>query len=226
MFSKKRNGEIKMQTKTEAVKLIKKSDGKNYSVRVDRRRFFFPEEWNAFIKTIKNTRHKNLFEFMINTGSRIDEALHIRPGDFDFERNNVRLWKTKTLAKKGEKQGKPRTISLSSEFTRKMKRYYGDRDKGMYIWMTSLNNINQIMKRKLQKAGIKDWYNFSTHNIRKTHGMYLKALGIDIGEICMRLGHDVDTYLKHYGSADVFSDKDMRQIKEILGDIYMRQRRF
>jgi integrase len=215
-----------MQTQTESVKIIKKKDGSKYSVRIDRRRFFFPEEWNLFMKTMREGRVKHLFEFMVNTGSRVDEALHIRPGDFDFERNNVRLWKTKTMARKGEKQGKPRTISLSTEFTKKMKKYYGERQKDIYVWMTSLSNINQIMKRHLKKANIKDWYNFSTHNIRKTHGMYLKALGIDIGEICMRLGHDVNTYLKHYGSADVFSDKDIRQIKDILGDIYMRNRRF
>ncbi len=213
-------------TEIENLKVGTKRDGLKYTVRVDRRRFFFPSEWNDFIKKINNERHKHLFKFMINTGARIDEALHIRSGDFDFDRNNVRLWKTKTLAKKGESQGKPRTISLSTDFTKEMRRAYENKPKEQYLWMTSLNNINQIMKRKLQKAGIKDWYNFSTHNIRKTHGMYLKALGIDIGEICMRLGHDVDTYLKHYGSADVFSDKDMRQIKDILGDIYMRQRKY
>jgi len=208
------------------VKIIKKSDGTNYTVRIDRRRFFFPDEWKLFIKLIKNEKNSLLLQFMFNTGCRIDEGLHIRPCDFDFERNNVRLWKTKTMARKGEKQGKPRTISLSTEFSRKVHRYCSNKQNEAYLWMTSPNNINQIMKRKLEKAGIKDWYNFSTHNIRKTHGMYLKALGIDIGEICMRLGHDVDTYLKHYGSADVFSDRDMRQIKELLGDIYMRQRKF
>ena len=82
------------------------------------------------------------------------------------------------------------------------------------------------MKRVMKKLGIKDWLNFSSHKLRKTHGMYLKALGIDIGEICTRLGHDYNTYIKHYGSADVFNDKDMRQIKELLGDLYMRQRRY
>jgi hypothetical protein len=56
--------------------------------------------------------------------------------------------------------------------------------------------------------------------------MYLKALGIDVGEICTRLGHDYNTYIQHYGSADVFSDRDIRQIKDLLGDLYMRNRRF
>ena len=78
----------------------------------------------------------------------------------------------------------------------------------------------------MKKIGITDWENFSSHTLRKTHGMYLKALGIDIAEICTRLGHDYNTYIKHYGSADIFSEKDMRNIRELLGDLYFRSRRF
>jgi integrase len=208
------------------IKKIKMKNGSDYSVRIDRRRFFFPEEWNNFIKEVGKEKNKFLFEFLINTGARIDEALHTRPCDFDFERNNVRLWKTKTKARKGEKQGKPRTISISNEFTKRIKKFCGEKKTDEFLWDTSLQNINSILKRTLIKSNIKDYYNFSSHNLRKTHGMYLKALGIDVGEICTRLGHDYNTYIAHYGSADVFSDKDMRQIKDILGDLYMRQRRF
>jgi len=199
--------------------------GRRYIVRKDRRRFFFPDEWNEFLKQLKEDK-KPLLDFMLNTGARIDEALHIRPCDFDFERNNARLWKTKAKAKKGETTGKPRTISLSSGFAKRMKKWCSNFKNEEYIFIGSVQSVNQLMKRALKKTAIKDGYNFSTHNIRKTHGMYLKALGIDVGEICIRLGHDHDTYIQHYGSADVFSEKDMRLIKELLGDLYMRQRRY
>lgn len=207
--------------------LIFKKDkrGREYIVRKDRSRFFYPMEWKEFLKALRPIK-RHLFDFMFNTGARLDEALHIRRCDFDFERNNVRLWKTKTKAKKGEKQGKPRTISLSSEFSKRMKKYsynFGNED---YIFVGSIQSVNQMIGRILYKLGIKDYYNFSSHNIRKTHGMYLKALGIDVGEICTRLGHDYNTYISHYGSADVFSEKDMRGIRELLGDLYFRQRRF
>jgi len=207
--------------------LLKKRDklGREYSVRTDRRRFFYPDEWKKFLKLLRESKIP-LLNFMFNTGCRIDEALHIRPCDFDFERNNVRLWKTKTKAKKGETHGKPRTISLSSKFTKRMKSYCNNFNDENYIFKGSIQSTNQLMKRILSKAGIKDWYNFSSHNIRKTHGMYLKALGIDVGEICTRLGHDYDTYISHYGSADVFSEKDMRLIRELIDDLYSRQRRF
>jgi len=188
--------------------------------------FLYPEDYKNFIKKIDKRKNKLLYELQFNTGARFDEVLHIRPMDFDFERNNVRLWKTKTKAKKGEKVGKPRTISLSSKFSRKMRRFCENKKPDEYLFKISQAGYNQLLKRKLEELKVKDSQSYSSHNIRKTHGMYLKALGIDIAEICTRLGHDYNTYIKHYGSADVFSEKDMRMIKELLDDLYSRQRRF
>lgn len=192
----------------------------------DINRFFFPDEWKKFLKEIQKSEQLMLYDLQFNTGARFDEVIHTRPMDFDFERNNLRLWKTKTKAKKGEKVGKPRTISLSSDFSKRIKRFCNEKKPDEYLFKVSQVGYNKLMKVKLEKLGIVDYKNFSSHNIRKTHGMYLKALGIDIAEICTRLGHDYNTYIKHYGSADVFSEKDMRAIRELLGDLYFRQRRF
>ena len=80
--------------------------------------------------------------------------------------------------------------------------------------------VSQMLKRTLKKIEMKDWYNFSLHNIRKTHGNWLKALEIPAEEICLRLGHDFNTYLKHYGSATIFDRKDKLLMIRILGDVY------
>lgn len=194
----------------------------------DLNRFFYPDEWKKFWKEVNKEKFKGryLYLLMINTGARFDEAAHVRAIDFDFDRNNLRLWKTKTKAKKGEKTGKPRTISLSTEFSKVMKRFCSDQKPDDYLFDITQAGFNQLMKKKLKELGIEDYKNFSSHNLRKTHGMYLKALGIDIAEICTRLGHDYNTYIKHYGSADVFSEKDMRAIREILGDLYFRHRSY
>jgi len=194
----------------------------------DINRFFFPNEWKKFIKALDKPRFKNrmFYELQFNTGARFNEVLHLRPIDFDFERNNVRLWKTKTKAKKGEKVGKPRTISLSSQFSRRMKKFCKDKKQDEYLFKVSQAGYNQLLKSKINNLGIKDWTNFSSHTLRKTHGMYLKAMGIDIAEICTRLGHDYDTYINHYGSADIFSEKDMTGIRDLLGDLYFRKRRY
>lgn len=220
-----------IETPRQEIRKITLSDGRPYSIRADRRKIFTPDVWKIFINSLRK-KNRHLFEFMINTGSRIDEAIHIRPKDFDFERNNVRLWKTKTKSKKGETVGQPRTVSLSSEFTKRMGKFCKDKNPDNYLFVGSKGNplrqqgTNQLMKRRLKENGVEDFYNYSTHNIRKTHGMYLKALGIEMGEICLRLGHDYNTYIKHYGSADIFNETDMRGIREIIGDLYIRQRRY
>jgi len=188
--------------------------------------FMYPGDWKNFVKLIEKRKNKLLYELQFHTGARFDEVLHARSMDFDFERNNIRLWKTKTKAKKGEKVGKPRTISLSTSFGKKMKRFCDGKEQDKYLFKISQAGYNQLLKRKLKELNVHDSESFSSHNIRKTHGMYLKALGIDIAEICTRLGHDYNTYIKHYGSADVFSEKDMRMIKDLCGDLYSRQRRY
>ena len=205
-------------------KVITRTDGKPYTVRRDRRRYFYPDEWDRFYDALRD-KNKPLFDFLINTGARIDEAVHIRPMDFDFARNNVRLWKTKTKAKKGETQGKPRTISLSSKYCRRAAKACNGKKPDEYLWMTSTQAANCLMKRTLKRIGVKDPYNFSLHNIRKSSGMWLKSIGVGAEEICLRLGHDYNTYLSHYGSADIFSDKDVRRIEAFYDDLYRRVRR-
>lgn len=205
----------------EGLKIGVKSDGKKYSVRDDRSRYFFPEEWLKFYDAIKTSKQP-IFDVLINTGARIEEALNIKPKDFDWERNNLTLRVTKRKASKGERTGKPRTFQISSQFARRMRKYIsenilGDED---LLFKISKQAVFQMLKIKLKKIGIKDWYNFSLHNIRKTHGNYLKAMSIDSGEICYRLGHDLNTFIKHYGSANIFDRKDKLLIVKILGDVY------
>lgn len=206
---------------SEGLRMGIKSDGKKYLVRDDRSRYFFPEEWIRFFDAIKQEKQP-VYDCLINTGARIEEGLNIKPKDFDWERNNLTLRVTKIKAAKGERVGKPRTFQISSQFARRMRKYINEKKLGDedYLFPITKQAVYQLMRRNLQKIGIKDWQQFSLHNIRKTHGNYLKALGIDSGEICYRLGHDLNTFIKHYGSANVFDRKDKMLMVKILGDVY------
>jgi len=207
-------------TTKEGLRIIKKSDGMKYSVRDDRGRFFYPEEWNKFIENIKHEK-RFLFETLIQTGARIQEAINIKPSDFDFQRNNLTLRVTKVKARKGEKVGKPRTFPVSSKYIRKARAYIKTnkiKDNQLLFKITKYS-VYQMMRRKLIGI-VKDDWNFGLHNIRKTHGNWLKALGVPADEICLRLGHDYDTYLKHYGSPNIFDRKDKILMIKILGDVY------
>lgn len=198
-----------------------KSNGIKYSVRDDRSRYFYPNEWIRFYNALRNGK-EHAFDILINTGGRIEETLNIQPEDFDWERNNLTLRVTKKKASKGERIGRKRTFVISSQFARRMRKYISvyNIKPGQRLVPVSKQAISQMLKRTLKKIGIKDWYNFSLHNIRKTHGNWLKASGIKAEEICLRLGHDFNTYLKHYGSADIYDRRDKQQMIKILGDIY------
>lgn len=198
-----------------------KKNGIKYSVRNDRSRYFWPEEWEKYFNEIPD-KNKPINDALINTGGRIDEVLHIEPKDFDWERNNLTLRVTKKKAAKKERIGKPRTFAISSQFARRMRKYINDNKiaDNEKLFKVTQQSVYQLMRRTLKRIGIKDWYAFSLHNIRKTHGNYLKALGVDSGEICYRLGHDLNTFIKHYGSANVFDRKDKLGMVKILGDLY------
>ncbi len=205
----------------EGIRMITRSNGVPYSIRDDRSRYFFPEEWIRFYDSI-NIPKQPLFDCLINTGARIEEALHIREKDFDWNRNTLKLVVTKAKATKGEKKGRPRTFVISSQFARRMRKYIksNNLNPDERLFKITKQAAYQMLRRVLVKAKIEDPWNFGLHNIRKTHGNYLKALDVSAEEICLRLGHDFNTYLKHYGSATIFDRRDKMLMIKILGDVY------
>jgi len=224
---------------------ITKSDGTKYSVRKDRHRYFFPKEWVKFIATVKNPKHNLMFNTLLHTGARIMEGLHLRPCDFDFERKTVSLKVIKQRKAKKSYSGisTSRTFFVSPKYLRQVKAYINKNKikQNQYLFLNNetlppnyvdLSNLekkpyyfsnivayNQLFKRKLKEAGIKDPHNFSLHNIRKTNGNYLRVLNIRMEELCYRLGHDYKTYQTHYGSNLIFTDTERMKIQEILGDV-------
>ncbi len=213
------------ETDKDGLKIGKQRNGKKYSVRDNRDRFFFPHEWKKFYNYLKNDKQKITFDLLLGTGARVNEVLHIKANDIDFERHTIILRVTKVKAKKGEKNPKPRIIAISSQLSKKLKGHIrrngisGDATLGLL----SKPAIHICIKSTLQKVEISDWYMFSTHNIRKTTGNWLKALGIEGIEICSRLGHDMNTFLHSYGSPDIFNGQDKVEMRQILGDLYDRR---
>lgn len=204
-------------------------NGRTYSVRKDRHAYFFPDVWNKLIAECTQDQ-KDFFDGLLLSGARIDEWLHTRPKDYSWDRKNLKLYTTKSKAKKGESKimgGQSREFKMSSQYIRRIRAYIKRNNIGEeeYIFKMTSQNAWQLLRRKLIKIGIKDYYQYSLHNIRKTTGMWLKTLksrgkDLDSDEICMRLGHDHNTFLKHYGSPSIFTDSDRDKMVDILGDVY------
>ncbi|KKN27615.1 hypothetical protein LCGC14_0863020 [marine sediment metagenome] len=206
------------------IRKITRKGGRTYTVRSNRDRFWFPDEWIKFYNALKSFQ-KHTFNFQINTGARINELRHVKVEDMDLERKRITLRITKIKAKKKETTPRPRIIAVSSQFAKYMKKYIRDNSLNGedYTRVLSTPAACICIKKVCKKVGIKDYYMFATHNIRKTHGNYLKALGVDAGEICSRLGHDYDTFLKSYASPDIFSSEEKQKIRDIVGDLYQRR---
>lgn len=198
-------------------------NNKKYSVRTNRDRFFFPQEWENFYKSLL-PQQKITFAFLINTGARINEATHVKVEDCDLISKRIILRVTKVKAAKKEKNPRPRIVAISSEFARLLDKHIRTNNlmASDYIGLLSRPATHICLKKTLEKSGIKDYYMISIHNIRKTHGNWLKAIGVDTGEICLRLGHDMNTFLKNYGASNTFNSQEVYQIRMILGDLYRR----
>lgn len=228
------------------ISLVPKKTGGNYTMRRNKLRYFFPEEWNQFFNTLKWPRHKLFFLTLINTGARVMEAIHIRPIDFNFERSSLKISVVKQKANKKKRKSlgsQGREFFVPTKYTKKIKSYIlkegiGDEEyiflkndklpadyeflknseKKKYYEVTK-TSYSQLLKRKLEKSGVKDWEDFSLHNIRKTYGNWMRLFISDMGELCYRMGHDFDTFMEHYGSSLLFTNEDKRNIQQILGEV-------
>jgi len=220
-------------------------DGRKLSVRDDRRRYFFPDEWEEFISKIKNKEHKFLFITLLHTGARIMEALNLKHENIEVDRGTItfNVVKQRKAKKNFYAIGKSRSFFVASNFIKEYKSFIRNKNinKKEYIFLDNsklpkdyddLNNkerrkyfiskstaYSQLLKRKLKKANIEDWYNFSLHNIRKTYGNWMRTFDIQIAELCYRMGHDIDTYISYYGSSLIFTPEERRKISRIMGDI-------
>jgi len=221
------------------------SDGRAYIVRADRRRYFFPQEWKKFMAVITNKRHRFFFVTCLHTGARIMEVLNIRHKDIDVERGTVKINVVKKrVAKKGFKSfSKSRDFFVASNFIKEYKSFIRGKkiNPEHYLFLNNeelpenyeeLTNAekkkyyqkksvaySRLLKNKLKKAGIEDYYNFSPHNIRKTYGMWMRTFNIEMAELTYRMGHDLDTFIAHYGSSLIFTDVERREIQKIMGDV-------
>lgn len=200
-----------------------RKDGKIYSIKDNKDRFLFPDEYGKFEDALKS-KQKFSVRFLINTGARINEARNVRVEDCDLERKRLILRVTKTKARKGEKKGRPRTIPISSQFAKYLKKHIRENKLNQEDYLGVLSNpaLNIAYKKAGKLARIKDWYNISSHTFRKTLEVWLMALGVDGLVLVAHIGHDLRTAAQHYVSPDIFSWEEKKQMREVIGDLYAR----
>jgi len=205
--------------KGEYKEIVQRRNGRSYKVRLHRNRVFFPKEWISFYDCLKENQ-KMTFDFLLNTGARINEAVNVTCNDIDFIKKviHLRVVKKKCI----QSTGYPRFIPMSTSFSIRLLEYI--KSKGVSgdikLGLLTASSAHSALKWGLIRAGIKDWYMFSLHNIRKTLETWLVSQNLGTLKVMKHMGHNVPTALKHYIQPDLFTPEDKIMIKDILGDLY------
>ena len=189
----------------------------NYYLKQDKKIFFYPKEFQKVLELAKE-KQKYYILFLLNTGARINEIRHVREEDINKERKAIKLWVTKVRARLKEKRPDPREIAISTKFYKYLKR-----NISIYKIPTT-SAVDQALKSLADKAKIKNCKDFSAHNLRKTFGTWMLALGVDGFKLAQHLGHDSETLRRSYASPDIFNDNDKDRMREILDDLPSRLR--
>lgn len=207
------------ETEKEGLRMGIKKDGKKYSVRQSRARIFTPKEWNLFLESFKKGNNKILFDFLINTGARINEALNVKMSDINFKDKLITLRITKTRTPFSN--GMPRTIKVSSQFIERLEKEIIGLNKNDLIFNKTKQAVYQVFRNHLKKIGIKDWYNLSLHNIRKTSESWLTYLNVNPFVLSKHFGHDTITAIRYYVQPDLYDSNYKYQARLIMGDLYL-----
>jgi len=205
------------------LKSLTRSNGRTYTLKDNKDRFFYPDELEKYEDKLK-TKQKHSSKILLQTGARINEVRNVKISDIDFVNKRIVLRVTKTKAKKGEKRGRIRTIPISTQFSRYLKKYCNNNKltDDDYIGVISTPAMNIAMKKAARLAGLKNPEDFSPHNLRKTLETWLMSLGVQDSALLAHFGHDIKTAASHYVSPDVFSWNEKKQIRAIIGDLYER----
>lgn len=200
-----------------------KKDGKKYTVRVNRDRIFFPEEWIEFIKNSTESQAFT-FKFLLITGARIMEASNVKVEDIDLNNNRITLRVTKQ--RHGDNiinKSKTRTIRVSTELIKDIKKRIKDLSLKKEDTLKILSQpAAHIALKKITKAiKIKDCEMLSIHSIRKTSENWALSIGIDSMKLSTRFGHNLTTQYEHYSQSDSFNVKEKLLIRELFGDTFI-----
>ncbi|MFH1696590.1 MAG: site-specific tyrosine recombinase/integron integrase [Candidatus Diapherotrites archaeon] len=144
------------------------------------------DEVKALIKATKHGRNRLMVEMLYSSGLRVSELVKMRAEDIDLREKMGRV--------KGGKGGKDRTIILSTEWCRGIKRHLKHKKiKSDSLFSKkngkplSADTIQRIIRESAEKAGIQK--HVTPHSMRHSFATHLLEGGENIRKIQELLGH-------------------------------------
>ncbi len=133
-----------------------------------------PEQVDYLIGEVSNLRDRAIISLFADSGMRLNELVHIRTQDIDWETYTVTIWG------KGSKQRKAPFTDRSAKLLRGLISQNG---AGANIWHIDYRGVETMLKRLKARTGLP----CNAHTFRRTFASNLHRAGLDVEHI-MRLG--------------------------------------
>ena len=157
-------------------------------------------EQEVFLKTIQDSKYRNVFEFMLNTGCRRSETLNLLWNDVDYKQKLIFIHGTKT-------ESAERIIFLTPAVAKILKRQAKETGQGEKVFPYNKTNITHAFKRYCPSHHL--------HELRHTFVTRCAESGVDVKVTQMLVGHsDIHTTLQIYAHAVTeFQRKEFRKFR-------------
>jgi len=164
------------------------------------------DEVRALIKAAPPKRNRLIVEFLYSSGCRVSECTKLKTENIND--------KERIASIKGGKGNKDRTIILSKEWLKKVKKYLARKKaKTPYVFSKkngkplSSDTIQRIVKEAAEKAGIQK--RVTPHSLRHSYATHLLEAGENIRKIQELLGHsDLST-------TQIYTKVSMQELKKV-----------
>ncbi|MFC1609005.1 tyrosine-type recombinase/integrase [Patescibacteria group bacterium] len=160
---------------------------------------------------IRKVRMMALVMLLLESGSRIGEALSIKINDIDWDNKEIPvIGKGKKSRSLFFRDGSQKWIRKYLEIRKSDNEYLFVTLKGESVW--SQTDVGRSFRRYRELSGIKK--NFTPHTLRHTTATQLVFRGAQFNDVQYILGHSrLETTVKHYIGAT-----EKRRVKQIMQD--------
>ncbi|MBU1204069.1 MAG: tyrosine-type recombinase/integrase [Nanoarchaeota archaeon] len=170
------------------------------------------DEISILFNTIKNPKHKLLFQLMYSSGLRVSEVVSLKKQDIDIGQGVIKV--------KLGKGKKDRTTKLADSLIPRIKDYLSDAgERTEYLFPGKNGSITtklaqKVIKQAAEKAGIKK--RVFCHMLRASFATHLHQSGVDSRTIQVLLGHSDLATTQRYTKVSL---EQIRNIKSPIDDL-------
>lgn len=167
------------------------------------------DEVISLLQATKNLKHRAVLAILYSSGLRISEIINLKLSDFDFNRNQLHIQKSKGRKDRYATIAKSVFPLIKNYYnTYKPKTYFIENPKGGQY---SPQSIRSFLKKSLKLAGITK--TVTPHTLRHSYATHMLEQGIGIRHIQELLGHSRPETTMIYTQV---TRKDLEQIKSPL----------